>query len=209
MFTLQKTRIFFKFIQIPVYTLGQKKFKKSCVELSTKVSDSGFLPDVVISIATGGDYVAENMKDSLSCDFYSVKKRRSTTKKKESLAGRIVFKAILLLPYSITNLLRKIEHYHLNRDIPIANVGDVDGTEVIAKFCQKSIVKNILIVDDAVDSGNTLLSVIESLKNIFGDSVTMKSAAIVVTTDHSVVYPDFFLYKNALVRFPWSKDFNE
>lgn len=66
--------------------------------------------------------------------------------------------------------------------------------------------KYILVVDDAVDSGNTLMAVKETIESLDSD-VEIRTAAITVTTSAPAIIPDYYIYHNrTLIRFPWSKD---
>lgn len=66
--------------------------------------------------------------------------------------------------------------------------------------------QNILIVDDAVDSGATLLAVVEAVR-IDMPGAEVRSAVITQTTPSPVITPDYTLYNNrTLIRFPWSMD---
>ena len=66
--------------------------------------------------------------------------------------------------------------------------------------------KSILIIDDAIDSGKTMFVVNENIKRRF-PKAKIKIAVISWTLNESIIKPDFYLYKNILVRFPWSLDF--
>lgn len=64
----------------------------------------------------------------------------------------------------------------------------------------------LLVVDDAADTGSTLLKATDTLHaSLPGWNVV--TAVITQTTDSPVAIPDFTLYKNTLIRFPWSADF--
>ena len=64
----------------------------------------------------------------------------------------------------------------------------------------------ILIVDDAIDSGMTM-SVVQQAILLFDSSATVKTAVIVKTLKYQFFKPDFFLFNEVLIRFPWSKDY--
>ena len=65
---------------------------------------------------------------------------------------------------------------------------------------------NVLVVDDAVDSGATLRNVISALMDISPNNV-IKTAALTVTRKSPIVMPDYYLYHDrTLMRFPWSED---
>lgn len=68
---------------------------------------------------------------------------------------------------------------------------------------------NILVVDDAVDSGVTLRNTLESIESHIPD-VKICSAAVTVTTASPIMKPDYYVYDNlTLIRFPWSIDWRE
>ena len=67
-------------------------------------------------------------------------------------------------------------------------------------------VKNILIIDDAIDTGRTIFVVLNNLKRQFPEA-NIKMAVIAWTIEDSIVKPDYFIFKNDLIRFPWSKDY--
>ena len=66
--------------------------------------------------------------------------------------------------------------------------------------------RKVLLVDDAIDSGATLLLIKQYLLNEFPD-IDVKIAVITVTTRHPLVMADYYRYNNrTLIRFPWSND---
>ena len=64
--------------------------------------------------------------------------------------------------------------------------------------------RKVLIVDDAVDSGATMLAVAEALREA-NPEAEIRTAAITVTTPKPLITPDYSMYKD-LIRFPWSMD---
>jgi hypoxanthine phosphoribosyltransferase len=64
----------------------------------------------------------------------------------------------------------------------------------------------VLIVDDSVDTGATMLHVMDTLRRQAGVPVTLATAAITVTTERPLVAPDYVLLRQQLCRFPWSLD---
>lgn len=64
----------------------------------------------------------------------------------------------------------------------------------------------ILVVDDAVDSGATLLGVVNAAKAAV-PLADVRSAVITQTTTAPMTAPDYTLYNDkTLIRFPWSLD---
>ncbi len=181
-----------------VITINNDDFDGYCRSLELKCDD--FRPDLVIGIATGGDYVAERM--FIEIPHASIRLRRPTSESKD--AHKHLFRVIRLLPLPLLDLFRICEAWLLRfRKIDILR--DVH----IPENLKASIINShrILVVDDAVDSGGTLKSIVNALNRLKADNCVVKSAVITVTTDNPVIIPDFHLFANrTLIRFPWSKD---
>ena len=66
--------------------------------------------------------------------------------------------------------------------------------------------KNILLVDDAIDSGATLNLIKEHIHKNYQNS-NIKIAVITITTKEPIISADYYIYNNrTLIRFPWSND---
>ena len=66
--------------------------------------------------------------------------------------------------------------------------------------------RSILIVDDAVDSGKTLKTIVDEVRKKYL-TAEIKTAVITVTTKQPIILPDYYLfYNHTLIRFPWSAD---
>ena len=75
--------------------------------------------------------------------------------------------------------------------------------ELIAMLLQGG--HKVLVVDDATDSGCSLLSVLNAIEEYGSNEI--RSAVITVTRKHTAIIPDYALFRNStLVRFPWSAD---
>ena len=66
--------------------------------------------------------------------------------------------------------------------------------------------RRVLIVDDTVDSGKTLLAASEAVRRAIGEDVQIRTAVITSTWRNPPVRADYCLYDRTLVRFPWSFD---
>ncbi|MBT8244675.1 MAG: hypothetical protein HKP48_04945 [Winogradskyella sp.] len=182
-----------------VLTLHKSDFEKHCQDLFLKID---IQPNVVVGILNGGGFVLEEFKKNASAttEFAIVKLQRDSTngiKKKKLLQTFLKASPITLL-----DGLRRLEHRrNLNRKLKEIQ----SDLEIEIKSKSKSII-SILILDDALDSGVTIKSVIKSLNKQFPNS-EIKTAVISWTNPKSVVAPDFYAFKNTLVRFPWSLDY--
>lgn len=114
------------------------------------------------------------------------------------------------MPRNVVDLLRVIEHHLLSaRRKRLAKAPRVDHHEIgtIAELLSQTAQPHrLLVVDDAVDSGITLATVLELLSEICPAGTEVKSAVITVTLDAPRAMPDFSLYRGVLCRFPWSFD---
>lgn len=174
-----------------VLTLTPERFTEACHELERMIPTR---PDVVLGIASGGVYVAAEMFPGLP-HAQVVCRRPSTSRKNRH--GRLT--AMLRhMPIWMCDMLRRIEaHVLAGRERPVPAV-EVPRSVVDAR--------TVLVVDDAVDSGTTMQAVVEGVERA-NPAARVMTAAIVVTTASPVIRPDFNLYDNILIRFPWAHDY--
>ncbi len=181
-----------------VLTLYNESFLHHCRQL--ELLASGFAPDFVVTIATGGDFVGNNIFNNLP--HISLHCQRNTTKSKQK--SSIFSHIVKHLPRCANNLLRIVESKWLASRKPGARTLTIGETERAAL----SRAERILVVDDAVDSGATLKTVVDAIKSV-NKTAVVRSAAITVTTDTPLLMPDYTIYTNhTLIRFPWSADAN-
>ncbi len=182
-----------------VITLNSIQFDQTVDQLSDKCSS--FNPDVVIGILNGGSYVGKRIIQNnlfIKKKYYEVKLQRESTAKKESKLFPLVVKS---LPYFITNMLRVYEAKKLaKKERNHSNEFHINVPELASSD------KKALIVDDAIDSGETMQKICIKMKEKYPDLI-IKTACVVCTTDNPVVLPDYQLYDQVLVRFPWSSDY--
>jgi hypoxanthine phosphoribosyltransferase len=157
---------------------------------------------MVVAIATGGVYVAEAMGYA---DVETVKLQRVGTATKRTLLDKILKQ----LPGCVTDRLRMLEARLLEwREKGEKQLAEVTLSESIRAGLE-SHPGSVLVIDDAVDSGRTLLAVVKKLKAVLPDA-DVRSAIITVTRSSAVIKPDYTLYADhTLIRFPWSGDYNE
>lgn len=177
-----------------VVTLDRELFGEVCASLGRLVLGSGFEPEVVLGIESGGRYVARlMMPDTAHC---YVALRRPGTKSKTGIVASV----LRCLPYVVSDALRRLESWIarvVRRTAPEAYAGPLPAMLKDAR--------RILVVDDAVDSGATMHAVCEAVRR-FNPAADIRTAVVVRTLDNAIVVPDFCLYDNVLIRFPWSAD---
>ncbi len=84
---------------------------------------------------------------------------------------------------------------------------EIEVPEGLERLLREEKTPNILIIDDAIDSGDTLFAIAETLKKANGKA-TLRIAVMTETTEQPRIRADYSLYRNkTLIRFPWSNDY--
>lgn len=186
-----------------VITLNNKDFLNGSQECITLID---FKPDVVFQILNGGGYLGGVMAVNelfIGIPFVNVKVQRSA----EGIKSSIVFKCLMkLLPYWVLDKLRILESAKAIKTRRGKDLVALSKTNINLGYSLGQSVKNILIVDDAIDTGKTMFLVKSNLKRQYPNA-NIKIAVLSWTLEDSIVKPDFYVYKNVLIRFPWSKDY--
>lgn len=179
-----------------VITLHKPEFEEHCKAL---FSDIDFKPDLVVGIKNGGSYVLEEYKKIADANvvFREVELQRPSTRKYKSQKWNRILK---YLPYSILNRARRLEHKKL-----IANKPVIEKVAISDDYSHIN-ATSILVLDDALDTGSTMISVINALNGKYPES-TIKSAVLVWTNLDADYSPDYYHLTNVLARFPWSLDY--
>jgi len=185
-----------------VITLNKASFLTKCNELSSKID---FGPDLIVGILEGGGHVVNEIAKTLkSKNVAFIKLKRKTGSKEFILIGYL----LKVLPYKFLNKLRFYESSRAKKSMNSLNLDELSKQSL--EFNLENIdlekIKTILIVDDAIDTGKTMFVVKNSLDSKI-QNANIKTAVISWTLEDSIVKPDYHLYKNVLVRFPWSKDY--
>lgn len=193
-----------------VRTLSPVGLQRAADELLAQVERSGFVPDVLVGIETGGVHVVQALSNPppliLSCRLV-----RPSTQMKQSSAGQ---RLLRVLPYAITNRLRLLEDWMGSRaapTVPPTTQELKDGIAAVGRTVAERGCKRVLIVDDAVDSGGTLARVLRDLGPSLPVGTEVRSAVLTRTrpATRTAVEPDFALYSMVLLRFPWSFDYKD
>lgn len=198
-----------------VLTLDPEALDSHAARLSEIVAaahPSGF--DAIVAVRRGGAFVCDafcrHFPQSLYGGRFDVTLQRPSTRRKRGIVNGI----LRILPYSILNIIRMGEAYLLrlreggakksSTCLPHRHVSLPE--ELISKITDADS-PDILIIDDAIDSGNTLFAIVRTLKHTNPDA-KVQTAVLTQTTEHPRIYPHYSLYSNrTLIRFPWSNDY--
>lgn len=188
-----------------VITLSQKDFLEKCHDLSTSIN---YKPDLLIGISQGGVFVMNALKGSghfTNTTFMSAHLEVPGRLKKQKSRISPILK---VLPRQVVNSLRKLEISYNQRTLKTLDISQLTNLKVHLEPQQDSTFnpERILIVDDALDTGKTMFAVKHKVQQIFNNA-DIKIAVLTWTINTAIIQPDFYLYKNVLIRFPWSLDY--
>jgi hypoxanthine phosphoribosyltransferase len=185
-----------------VITLNSDVFTKECKELFSRLTE---WPDLVVGIKNGGTHVIEQIKRDFNTSLFILIEPKRVGQIKDN---RLVGFFLKILPYPILNKLRVVEARKLGKEMRYINIQEL--SDVFIDFDNEDLeedrIKNILIIDDAIDTGKTMFVAKNNFEKKFPEA-SIKTAVISWTINESIIKPDYYLYKDILVRFPWSKDF--
>lgn len=177
-----------------ILNLDTVLFAEKCQELETLVRESAFEPDLVIAIPRSGLRMLPYVFPDKPQNNVVLPPRKKDGIKK------YIMQYIAKSPQWFKDLLRIV---HAKWLVSRRNRIDIDAIglpEPEADF------KRILIIDDAVDSGATMLAVVESFKKKYPE-IELRTAVLTVTGRKPAFIPDYSLYNNStLIRTPWSPD---
>lgn len=192
-----------------VLTLDTVAFDQHAAQLA-QIIEKDLHFDALVGIRRGGTFVC----DALCKHFpkerygsrYDVALQRPSTKKKNGTISKI----LKHLPTNILDIMRMTEskilafHRKIKGTPATPKVNIPTGLETILKTVD---IPKILIIDDAIDSGDTLFAISKTLKEL-NPNVIIRIAVITVTTLTPRIDANYALYRNrTLIRFPWSNDY--
>jgi len=164
-------------------------------ELIRDIRSVQFEPEVVIYLETGARLLADCFHAATGIATISLTIRRSGSETKARITSLLA-----RLPLFLKNALREMERKlssqaSNNRQIVAAT--EVDLTN-----------KRILILDDAADSGQSLMLAKRWAIEKGASETDIKMATITITQPRAKELVDFWIYTQ-LCRFPWSSDSRE
>ncbi|MDE6812007.1 MAG: hypothetical protein K2J15_06615 [Muribaculaceae bacterium] len=196
-----------------VLTLDSERFDQHCHRLAQMIGNSHPDPfDGIIGIRRGGSVVCDalclHFNKILPAPRFDISLQRPSTRRKGSRQAALLKR----IPYPLLNGLRIIESVILSARRKISPGPDeriVDLPADLSAILLKVPQPEILVVDDAIDSGDTLVAAVNALTRINPD-VRVSIAVVTVTTRNPRIRPDYTLYDNRiLIRFPWSNDYKQ
>lgn len=182
------------------------KCKEITMESISKIGDKLYKkieqkPDAILYIAKGGFLIGKELSDRFKCNLIEVNVFKDEWSSKKKLLNYL-FK----FPRVLNIILRKIElllrFYFKNKEIKKIEISEINEDKL-------KTYSSILLVDDSIDTGDTIKRVSEYIKNI-NNNVKIKIATInFFKKSKKKVYIDYFVFENVMLLAPWSKDSKE
>ncbi len=175
-------------------------FLKECQEWAVEIKKD-YSPDIIVYIAKAGYLVARPMKTVFNCHVVGIDSMRKGNGFK-SLIGPLVAR----LPRFIRDIYVGIEvksrvHYvHSDRKVSFHESIETVETEEI---------KKIMILDDSVDTGNSMMSVYNAVKELFKDAEIRCASLNVWKRSLKRIRIDYYRYTDTIIKAPTSKDSRE
>lgn len=196
-----------------VINLLGDNFEKACFRLAEKIN-ADYEPDIIVGVLTGGGIVGKNVYNAFNLlsgrkpgeiIYSEIRVQRGSTDIKRKLNIRKLFMAF---PEFLLNILRNAEYVIRNIEsvfkVP-KRTGDFFFDNNVDAFL-KSGPKNILVVDDSMDTGATLKAINDFIIKKYGRVNKIKFAVINVSHVKTLIDVDYTLYKRVLIRYPWAYD---
>ena len=165
-----------------------------------KKIEKSFKYDCVIFIARGAYLIGKDFADFNDVPLLEIYASRKGGKLKKILRPFLV-----LIPEKLKVFLRRKE---VNSNVHSKNP-ERDIKYDLTEWEKYKNCKKILIVDDSVDTGYSVLAVKKAVSNFFKEADVKVAVLNYFDKAKDVCVPDFYLYENTMIKGPWSNDSKE
>ncbi|MDQ7084908.1 MAG: phosphoribosyltransferase family protein [Sulfurovum sp.] len=193
-----------------VLTLSQEMLEFHAKELYLAIEKDNFHADIIIGVATGGVYVSRPIhtllkQSSWQGQYHEITLSRASSKVKKTFRLKMLLR---YLPYALLNLLRVVESTLFERLKPKIYSPHKEKQSILSSslIVQIKEAQSILLIDDAIDTGATLLAIKNVIQSI---NVEIQTKIAVLTVTHKAPYiqADYSLFDRVLLRCPWAEDY--
>lgn len=180
--------------------LSIKELKSECLNWSRQLKKQ-YQPDLIIYVAKAGYLIGKVMSKEFGVPLIGINAERKGNNVKSFFQPLFKF-----IPNKLRYLIIKIElKSDVHKKASERNIYFKDNLDNL----DIGKIKNILIVDDSVDTGHSINAVRKVVEDKF-KNVNIRIAAL-NTWDKSeeIIKIDYTLYKNTIIKAPMSKDSKE
>lgn len=182
-------------------TLSLENLNKATQEWAGKILID-YSPDLIIYVAKAGFLIGKGFSETMECPMIGVETVREKGNGLKSQIAPLIGK----LPLFVRNMLISIElksGVHKKNDYRKVNMLDEISQLKTTK------INKILVVDDSVDTGNSILAVKNYISTIFRNAEIRVAGLNVWDMSKEKVFTDYALYTNTIIKAPMSKDSKE
>ena len=181
-----------RFVELSFEESYRESFK-----LAEKISQS-FSPDVIVYLAKGGYIFGRNIAAFFGAPVFELSSKRSGDEIKRKNAA-----LLMKLPRCARRVLREIEiRLRLNKK----NEEQKQQFYLTSRYEPPASANKILLIDDSADSGSSIVTALEFLKELYPYGDVRIAALNVFDAAMQKVKIDYFTYRNTLISTPASKD---
>lgn len=177
-----------KYIELSIKEL------ETCSNKFARKIGTTYKPDCVVFVAEGGFIIGESIAKFFGVPLYYIEAKRLGNNTKKHLK---IF--INMLPKFLKVWLRKLE---LSSGLHKKNV----NMELEWKEPNKFDYKQVLVVDDSIDTGNTAKQVMDFLVQKYPNKKFKLATLNVFTESNKVISSDFHYFENYIMNLPGSLD---
>lgn len=181
--------------------LSLKKLYKSCRNWCKQIKPT-YAPEMVIYISRGGYIIGRAMQAGFDVPLVGIGAVRKGNRVKEYL-----FPVLAVLPRKICNTMRRMEirsrvhQRQADRQIRFH--------KELANIANPCAIKKILLVDDSIDTGQSMQQVREHVARQFPSAEIRIFVLNEMTSQQPVIRADYAIYRDTAMRTPMSKDSRE
>lgn len=177
--------------------LSSKDVENKTAELYNKILSTDYKFDLVIFIAKGSYTIGKKLSELGNCPLLEIKATRKGNKLK-----KIISPFLKLIP-------KKIKMYLRNKEVK-SNVHEknIERNVIynIEKWSKYKECKNIILVDDSVDTGYSIKACKEEIERFFPNSNIKVAAFNYFEKSENIIKVDYSIYKEMMMNGPWSND---
>lgn len=177
--------------------LSSKDVENKTSELYNKILSTDYKFDLVIFIAKGSYTIGKKLSELGNCPLLEIKATRKGNKLK-----KIVCPFLKLIP-------KKIKMYLRNKEVK-SNIHEknIERNVIynVEKWSKYKECKNIILVDDSVDTGYSIKACKEEIERFFPNSNIKVAAFNYFEKSENIIKVDYSIYKEMMMNGPWSND---